>query len=89
MTDEDMEKIPAMFEKSDNYCLEERELHSADKMDSEMHNVIWSEAAKLRTNGKLLEVFKRISSKIYLIQGAYDPHPVNGVMIPLQENDVL
>ncbi len=89
VTDEDMEKIPAMFEKSDNYCLEERELHSADKTDSEMHNAIWSEAAKLRTNGKLLEVFKRINSKIYLIQGSYDPHPVNGVMIPLQENGVL
>lgn len=26
---------------------------------------------------KLLEVFKRINSKIYLIQGAYDLHPVN------------
>ncbi len=88
MTDEDMEKIPAMFEKSDNYYLEDKELHRADKTDSEMHNVIWSEAAKLRTDGKLLEVFKRIHSKIYLIQGAYDPHPVKGVTIPLQENNV-
>ncbi len=86
--DEDMEKIPAMLEKSDNYCLEDRELHREDKTDSEMHNVIWSEAAKLRTDGKLLEVFKRINSKIYLIQGAYDPHPVNGVTTPLQENSI-
>lgn len=36
-----MKKIPAMFEKSDNYCLEDRELHRADKTDSEMHNLIW------------------------------------------------
>lgn len=88
VTNEDMKKIPAMFEKSDNYCLEDRELHRADKTDSEMHNLIWSEAAKLRTDGKLLEIFQKINSKIYLIQGAYDPHPVNGVTTPLQEINV-
>lgn len=88
LTDEDMQKIPAMFEKSDNYCLVDRELHRADRSDSEMHNLIWSEAAALRTNGKLLEVFKKINCGIYLIQGAYDPHPVKGVTIPLQENNI-
>ena len=88
VTDEDMKKIPAMFEKSDNYCLEDRELHRADKTDSEMHNLVWSEAAKLRTDGKLLEVFQKINSKIYLIQGVYDPHPINGVVMPLQENNI-
>ena len=68
--------------------LEDRELHRADKTDSEMHNAIWSEAAKLRTDGKLLEAFKRIQCKICLIQGVYDPHPVKGVTMPLQENNV-
>ena len=87
-TDEDMEKIPNIFEKSDNYCLENREEHKADKTDSEMHNKVWSEAAKLRTNGKLLTSFKNIKSKIYLIQGQVDPHPVKGVTIPLQENGI-
>lgn len=87
-TDEDMEKIPNIFEKSDNYCLESREEHKADKTDSEMHNKVWSEAAKLRTNGKLLTSFKNIKSKIYLIQGQVDPHPVKGVTIPLQENGI-
>ena len=51
-----------------------------------MHNLIWSEAAKLRTDGKLLEVFQKIDSKIFLIQGQNDPHPAKGVMIPLQKN---
>lgn len=87
-TDKDMEKIPKVFEQSDNFCLENKELHSADKTDSKMHNVIWSEAAKLRTSGELLEVFKKIGCKIYLIQGAVDPHPVKGVTIPLQENNI-
>ena len=88
MTDEDMKKIPAVFEKSDNYCLKDKALHGVDKTDSEMHNMVWKEAAKLRTSGELIEVFKRIRSKIYLIQGSYDPHPVNGVVKPLQENSI-
>lgn len=87
-TDEDMEKIPSILEKSDNYCLENREKHRADRTDSEMHNKVWSEAAKLRTNGELLKSFKNIKCKIYLIQGQVDPHPVKGVTIPLQENEI-
>lgn len=87
-TDEDMKRIPQILEKSDNYCLENREKHRADKTDSEMHNKVWSEAAKLRSSGELMKCFKNIKRRLYLIQGGYDPHPVNGVMIPLQENGV-
>lgn len=87
-TDEDMEKIPKVLEKSDNYCLENKDLHRADKTDSQMHNIIWEEAAKLRTNGELLTSFKQIRSKIVLIQGETDPHPARGIVIPLQENGV-
>lgn len=87
-TDEDMRKIPQIFEKSDNYCLENREAHRADRTDSEMHNIIWEEAAKLRTTGELIATFRRIRNKIYLLQGAIDPHPANGVIIPLQENGI-
>lgn len=84
-TDEDMKRISRVFQKSDNYCLQDGELHKADKVDSEMHNTIWSEAAGLRTSGKILDSFRRIKCKLYLIQGATDPHPVNGITVPLQE----
>lgn len=87
-TDEDMEKIPGIFERSDNYCLEDRERHGADKTDSEMHDKVWSEAAKLRTSGKLLKSFRNIRSRICLIQGDADPHPAKGVTVPLQENGI-
>lgn len=87
-TDEDMAKIPKVFEKSDNYCLENRDMHKADKTDSQMHNIIWEEAAGLRTSGELLAAFKRIKNKIVLIQGETDPHPARGITIPLQENGV-
>lgn len=84
-TDEDMKRISLVFQKSDNYCLQDSELHKADKVDSEMHNTIWSEAAGLRTRGQILDSFRRIKCNLYLIQGATDPHPVNGITIPLQE----
>lgn len=87
-TDEDMAKIPKVLEKSDYYCLENGDMHKADKTDSQMYNIIWEEAAKLRTNGKLLSSFKHIKNKIVLIQGETDPHPARGVIIPLQENGV-
>lgn len=87
-TDKDMEKIPRIFDQADNYCLENREKHRAERTDSEMHNKVWSEAAELRSSGKLLISFQNIKSKIYLIQGESDPHPINGVTIPLQENGV-
>ncbi len=87
-TDEDMERIPGILDKSDNYCLENREKHRADKADSEMHNKVWSEAARLRTNGELLTSFKNIKSKLYLIQGSLDPQPAKGVTLPFQDNNV-
>lgn len=88
-TDEDMKKIPKVFDKSDNYCLENREAHRADQTDSQMHNMIWEEAAKLRTNGELLRSFTQMKSRIFLIQGETDPHPAEGITIPLQENGVV
>lgn len=80
-----MKRIPFVFQKADNYCLQDSELHKADKVDSEMHDTIWSEAVGLRTSGKILDSFRRIKCKLYLIQGATDPHPINGITIPLQE----
>lgn len=88
-TDEDMQKIPLVFEKSDNYCLIDSIENKADRIDSHMHNTIWSEAARLRTEGGIVSAIKMIQGKIYLIQGALDPHPVNGVVIPLEESGIL
>lgn len=87
-TDEDLDRVPRLLDLADNYCPEGRERHRADRTDSEMHNKIWDEAAKLRSNGELLAFFKNIKSRIYLIQGEADPHPAKGVILPLQENDI-
>ena len=83
--DEDIKKISSILEKSDNYDLESNEKLIAD---NEMYNRIWNEAAKLRTNGALLTAFKNIQSRLFLIQGVCDPHPIEGVMKPLEENGI-
>ena len=84
-TVEDMKRIPAMFEKSDNFCLDDKENHRADRVDSEMHNRVWSEATQLRSSGELLRTFKKIKSNLFIIQGSVDPHPAQGVIQPLEE----
>lgn len=86
-TGADMEQIPKILEKADNYCLESSGAKEGGT-DSEMYNRVWDEAAKLRTSGELLAAFRSIQSKLYLIQGDRDPHPAKGVTEPLTENGV-
>ncbi|MBE9509729.1 MAG: alpha/beta hydrolase [Bacteroidetes bacterium] len=46
---------------------------------------IWNEASKLRKSGKLIGFGKRIKCPVVAIHGDYDPHPAEGVKIPLSE----
>lgn len=86
--DADMAKMPDILDRSDNYCLEDRAKHRADRTDSEMYRAVWSEAARLRTSGALLASFQNIKCPICLIQGERDPHPAEGVTAPLLERGV-
>lgn len=51
----------------------------------DLYQNIWSEAAQLRKNNKLIEALKKIKSPIKVIHGKYDPHPTRGVIEPLKE----
>jgi pimeloyl-ACP methyl ester carboxylesterase len=44
---------------------------------------VWGEAEKLRRSGELLETGKKIRCPVLAIHGDYDPHPSEGVKIPL------
>ena len=46
---------------------------------------IWNEASELRKSGKLIRFGKRIKCPVVAIHGDYDPHPAEGVKIPLSE----
>jgi pimeloyl-ACP methyl ester carboxylesterase len=44
---------------------------------------IWKEAEELRASGELLRIGKGIHCPVVAIHGDYDPHPYEGVKIPL------
>jgi len=46
---------------------------------------VWGDASKLRGNGKLLELGKKIRCPVIAIHGDYDPHPFEGVRDPLSQ----
>ncbi|MHA2139477.1 MAG: alpha/beta fold hydrolase [Candidatus Hodarchaeales archaeon] len=53
---------------------------------SEIYQRVWTEAAELRKSGQLLEKVKSIVCPVVAIHGDYDPHPSEGVEIPLSQN---
>lgn len=75
-------RFGALFSKADSYDPLE---HDSDVLEfqPEVFQTVWPEAAELRRNGELLERVKQISCPVLAIHGDYDPHPIEGVEIPL------
>lgn len=49
----------------------------------DIYHRVWKEAATMRRNGELLRIGEAISCPVVAIHGDYDPHPYEGVRIPL------
>ncbi|HEX3023358.1 MAG TPA: alpha/beta hydrolase [Lachnospiraceae bacterium] len=56
--------------------------------DGEIYNSVWPEGAKMRTDGQLIEEAKKIDCPIYIIHGTEDPHPLEGIIEPFNENGI-
>jgi len=52
----------------------------------EIFRKIWREAAELRASGKLKDDLLSIPCPVVFIHGEYDPHPADGISIPLSGN---
>jgi pimeloyl-ACP methyl ester carboxylesterase len=50
----------------------------------DVYQSIWPEAAELRRSGKLLATTARIQCPVVAIHGSHDPHPAEGVRVPLE-----
>ncbi len=46
---------------------------------------VWRDAEAMRASGELLELGKRITCPVVAIHGDFDPHPWEGIRIPLDE----
>jgi len=75
-------RLGALASKTDAY---DPEIDKSEKIDSQadIFQSVWSEAAKLRSSGKLLKLGNDIKCPVVAIHGDYDPHPAEGVQRPL------
>jgi pimeloyl-ACP methyl ester carboxylesterase len=75
-------RIGVLFSKADALDPITREPEKID-LNIDIFQRVWTEAAELRKNGKLLEFGKQIHCPVIEIHGDYDPHPPEGVQKPL------
>lgn len=74
-------KLISKFDAYDSLPYEEELL----ECDYEIFKNVWHEASRLRKNGKLLKLGKKIQCPVVAIHGNYDPHPYEGVKEPLSK----
>ncbi len=72
-----------LFTKADAYDPLTLDCHELDA-SWDIHQSVWSEAAHLRSSGRLLELGKQIECPVVALHGDYDPHPADGVRKPLE-----
>lgn len=80
---ENIAELFELFKKTDSY--EPITVKEDMKFFLDLHNLIWSEAEKLRKTGQLLNYVNKINCAITIIHGRYDPHPLEGVINPLNK----
>lgn len=52
------------------------------QLNMDIYRTVWDEASRLRSNGHLLEIVRRIKCPVVAIHGDYDPHPAEGIIRP-------
>lgn len=80
---ESFQKMGELMSKIDSYEL--LPIHDEVDFRSDIYSSIWGEAEKMRKENHLLRLTNKISCPVIAIHGDYDPHPWQGVKIPLEE----
>lgn len=85
--DNKLDRLSELVSATDNYetVKIETELKDNIKVDGNIFQSVWSEAAELRETGALIELAHCIACPVTAIHGDYDPHPAEGVEMPLHE----
>ena len=50
----------------------------------QIYDNAWRSFEQLRNSGKLIDIIKNLTNDIVLIHGNYDPHPIEGIEVPLR-----
>jgi len=82
-----MKRLGELVEKADNYCPVEIATQEEDCFPArgDLYSVLWAEASQWRRSGKLLGLADKITCPVTVIHGEDDPHPWDGVKIPLEK----
>lgn len=80
-----MDHLMRLFDKMDAYA-PINDPHPPASINKAQHHALWAEGKTLRETGRLLEISATLSIPVDAIHGSYDPHPVDGVAIPLSEH---
>jgi len=59
--------------------------HTNEVMECQyaLYESVWEDAQELRSSGELVEIGRHIHCPVVAIHGDYDPHPAEGIAIPL------
>jgi pimeloyl-ACP methyl ester carboxylesterase len=73
----------ALMSKADAYDALPGDAKDVIEFQESVYQNVWPEAARLRQSGGLLALAKDIRCPVVAIHGDYDPHPAEGVKVPL------
>lgn len=81
-----LKRIGELADKCDNYCKFDIATDKEDCLPVEAgkFSAVWKEATALRRNGELLALAGRVQCPVVAIHGKDDPHPADGVKLPLE-----
>jgi pimeloyl-ACP methyl ester carboxylesterase len=82
--DEKMSRLGSLISKADSHL----PVSHDDEVVQTSHDIyrrVWNEADELRNSGKLLEIASRVKCPVVAIHGDYDPHPPEGIRLPLSQ----
>jgi pimeloyl-ACP methyl ester carboxylesterase len=74
-----------MMRKTDTFQPESTSYRNVT-FDHKIFESIWTEAERKRSSGELIMHAGRVKCPVLAIHGDYDPHPYEGVKIPLEKN---
>lgn len=83
--DKKLARLGELVSKTDNFepIIIETEEQDRISVEGDTFQLVWNEASKLRKTGLLLDFGRKIKCPVVAIHGDYDPHPAEGVKIPL------
>jgi len=77
-------EIAELMRKADAFQPESITYRNAS-FEFRIYESVWTEAERMRSGGELLWHAGRVSCPVLAIHGDYDPHPFDGVKLPLEK----